>query len=537
MLLEIICDKFKQNRVEFHAGLNTVLGDDLGSNSIGKSTFLMIVDFVFGGKDYVMASTDIQRNIGEHIIKFCFEFNQKKYFYSRDTDDLENVNKCDENYEIQSSISLEHYCEFLKNMYHISLDDISFRNIIGRFSRIYGKENLDEKHPLHIVPTEKAGEPTNALLKIFDLYCAISDLDSLLKLRELELSAYKNAQKYNYLASIGKREYNSNTKELVDLYKQKEQIPKDLDGNLLDLDSLKTDELLKLKQDLSVAKRQRSKFYSQLERINLNISENTNIKPDKFDELLSFFPNAEVRSLSEIENFHKEIRIALKSELKQKKLELDGLLSIVQNEIEDLEKRIKEIVQCPELSKAILIKYASLQKRIELLEKGNSSFEKLNSLNQSKTDAKQRRDKMKLEQLQQLQTSINAKMLEINDYIYAQKKKPPVISFQDNQYTFQTIDDTGTGTSYKSMVVYDLSILELTELPILIHDSVVLKQIADVAIEKILCKYRDAGKQVFISFDKMLAYSEESQKILKTTKVLQLSINGQELFGRSWNDK
>ena len=42
MLREIICDKFKEKKIEFHDGLNVVLGDEQGSNSIGKSTFLMI---------------------------------------------------------------------------------------------------------------------------------------------------------------------------------------------------------------------------------------------------------------------------------------------------------------------------------------------------------------------------------------------------------------------------------------------------------------------------------------------------------------
>ena len=40
MLYEIICDKFKEKRIEFHPGLNTVLGTEKGDNSIGKSTFL-----------------------------------------------------------------------------------------------------------------------------------------------------------------------------------------------------------------------------------------------------------------------------------------------------------------------------------------------------------------------------------------------------------------------------------------------------------------------------------------------------------------
>ena len=89
MLKEIICDKFKQKRVEFHRGLNVVLGDDQGSNSIGKSTFLMIIDFVYGGKDYITKSEDIQENVGIHTIKFCFVFDEKYYYFSRDT-----VNTC-----------------------------------------------------------------------------------------------------------------------------------------------------------------------------------------------------------------------------------------------------------------------------------------------------------------------------------------------------------------------------------------------------------------------------------------------------------
>ena len=53
-----MCDKFinhgiPRGRISLHAGLNTVMGSSNGSNSIGKSTFLMIIDFAFGGDDYV----------------------------------------------------------------------------------------------------------------------------------------------------------------------------------------------------------------------------------------------------------------------------------------------------------------------------------------------------------------------------------------------------------------------------------------------------------------------------------------------------
>lgn len=536
MLYEIICEQFKQKRIEFHSNLNTVLGDDFGSNSIGKSTFLMIVDFVFGGKDYILRSTDVQRNVGSHIIKYCYIFNLKKYYFLRNTDDLENVSECDANYNVKSNISLTDFCDFLKKQYGIKLSN-SFRDIVGRYTRIYGKDNLNEKRPLDIVHNESAGAPTNALLKLFNLYDAISELELLLKRKELELSAFKNAQKYKFVSYVGKRQYILNLKELGTFSEEKEKISQDLDNNLLDLDSVKAEEVLKLKLRLSVAKRQRSRYYSQLTIIDNNIKENSSLKSEQFENLLSFFPNVNVKSILEIEKFHKEIRTVLKSELKDKRDELNNLISISQTEIDEIETNIKEIVQIPKLSKAILVKYSNLQKRMETIENENNAYLTLNDLTTSRDDTKLRRDNIKQEHLHQLQNSINIKMQEINEYIYSGKKKPSILTFNKNQYTFETIDDTGTGTSYKSMVVYDLSVLELTPLPILIHDSVVLKQISDEAIEKILIKYKCVDKQIFISFDKKSAYTLESQKILKETKVLELSPNGNELFGRSWSNR
>lgn len=537
MLYEIICEQFKQKRIEFHSNLNTVLGDDIGSNSIGKSTFLMIVDFAFGGKDYVLKSQGVQRNIGRHQIKFCFIFRNKKYYFLRDTDDLQNVSRCDEKYNIIDNIPLTEYCNFLKESYDIKLSDISFRDIIGRYSRIYGKDNLNEKRPLDIIHNESAGAPANALLKLFDLYNVISELEILLKNKELELKAFKNAQKYKFVSSIGKRKYTVNLKELDALSKEREKIAKDLDNNLLDIDSIKAEEVVKLKQRLSVAKRHRSKYYSQIEMININLKETPNLKSEQFEELLNFFPDTNIKNILEVEKFHQEISTVLKSELKNKKSEISTIISFLQIEIDEIESKIREIIKTPNLSKAILEKYSGLQKRIETLESENNSYLKLNSLITSKNDAKTRRDNMKQEQLHQLQNSINIRMEAINDYIYSGKKKPPILTFDKNQYTFETVDDTGTGTSYKSMVVYDLSVLEMTALPSLIHDSVVLKQISDEAIEKILKKYTSVGKQIFISFDKKSAYSLESQKVLKETKVLELSPNGNELFGRSWNNR
>lgn len=84
--------------------------------------------------------------------------------------------------------------------------------------------------------------------------------------------------------------------------------------------------------------------------------------------------------------------------------------------------------------------------------------------------------------------------------------------------------------------MFDLAVLEKTKLPVLIHDSLILKNIEDNAIEEIMRLYAsNTSKQVFIAFDKTASYSEATQQIVNEHKVVELSPNGHELFGWSWS--
>lgn len=63
-------------------------------------------------------------------------------------------------------------------------------------------------------------------------------------------------------------------------------------------------------------------------------------------------------------------------------------------------------------------------------------------------------------------------MKQFNDSFYSDARKAPRLHFNSyNSYTFETPDDTGTGTNYKGIVLYDLAILYLTTLPDIAHDS------------------------------------------------------------------
>ncbi|MBC2724682.1 MAG: AAA family ATPase, partial [Desulfosporosinus sp.] len=87
MLYEIECDKFMSHgqlrpAIRFHSGLNTILGGKSADNSIGKSTFMLIIDYAFGGDTY--KASDASHHLGNHLIKFAFEFNDGKHYFSRD---------------------------------------------------------------------------------------------------------------------------------------------------------------------------------------------------------------------------------------------------------------------------------------------------------------------------------------------------------------------------------------------------------------------------------------------------------------------
>ena len=80
MLIEMSSPAFKigdqvRKPIKFHKGLNVILGKADGTNSIGKSSALLAIDFVFGGSSYL--TSDGVKHLGDHTIFFAFEFNGK----------------------------------------------------------------------------------------------------------------------------------------------------------------------------------------------------------------------------------------------------------------------------------------------------------------------------------------------------------------------------------------------------------------------------------------------------------------------------
>lgn len=543
MLVEIRCDEFKSNSktrppIQFHKGLNTVIGSNTGSNSIGKSTFLMIIDFVFGGDDYIKKSTDVQKNVGTHRIYFTFEFSGKKYIFYRSTDNYQEVVRCNDNFMPQEVLSIENYCDFLFDHYGIDLPLTSFRGVISRYFRIYGRDNLSEKKPLNIVPSEKGEDAIRELMKLFNYYAALSDLAKVAKNSKSEHLTFKKAQSYDFIPNITKKKYQQNEKRIAELQQNLLSMADENNKALLGIDSQQAEEISKIKGHISALKRQRSRLISQLNAMKADMRPDIQQYGADFSKLSQFFPDTDLRKLEEIQQFHQNLSGILQSEFEEGQEKIQSLINLTNKDINSLEQQIIELGATAKLSKVVLDRYSTLDNELKSLTAENNAYDRLGGLKVVADRYKEDLDNLQKEQLSELQTEINIQMDKINDKIYSGHKKAPILTIQDgNRYTFMTPDDSGTGTNYKGMIVFDLAALSLTPLPAIAHDSYILKQIGDAPFENILKIYSSCDKQVFISIDKEDSYSEQSQEIMNKTAVLHLSEGGNELFGWAWNEK
>lgn len=581
MLYEIWSDKFRTGgkdgqirpAIRFHIGLNTVLGTQTRSNSIGKSTFLMIIDYVFGGSDYL--DTDAHVFVGEHEIYFTFRFGDTLHRFCRKTIDKDVVYLCEnctwdeeqarlervrlhEEHVENAPALLEHdlnpyvltgetlkideYCKLLFKEYAIESENISFRNIVGRYFRVYGRPNHDEYQPLHNTPREKDSEAITALQRLFGETQQIKDLKANEKAKDEERKAYKAAQKYHLVRHIttktglkaAQEERDKLQTELTELLRSK-----DREAEQADLS--RSNEAAAINRKLATLRRNRSRLKSQLEALYINIDGHTAVSRGDLSDLAHFFPEANIGELQSIENFHQKLRGVLEAEMSEERSELQSSIATIDAEISTLQEQLRSIGIPTRLPTPFLTRHAELTMRIKDLDAQIGSFQENKDVDEAHKAAAAALKTAQEKELPRIAGEINAQMVRISDEILGPEREAPRLDLKDGKsYTFGTSTNRGTGNNYKNLIIYDLSILTKTALPAIIHDSFLLTDIGDTptgAIVKQYIKIAGIGKQVFIALDKTKSYGEETDKDLNSNQVLYLCENGGELFGWSWDQR
>ena len=550
MLVEVQCDKFISHGkirepIRFHKGLNTVLGDDNGSNSIGKSTFLMILDFIFGGKDYVNKCTDVQTNVQEHNINFTFEFDGEYYHFSRNTVSYNTVTRCDENYNPlpeDSQMTLKSYCAFLAEKYGTSVEDaLTWRAAVSRYIRVWKRDTLDEERPLREAKDESAEAAIKKYMQLFGRYLPVEAQIQQAKAAEDEKDTFKKSADYKHIqAAKNKPEYEENEKRIAALRQKEQELAEQSSKGLLDLDAFQTKHLTELENQLLLYRRQKAKVQSQLNSIRREMTEGKKSFKKTYSELERFFPEAEFQTLESIESFHQKLAKVLGDEFKETEKDLATTFMMLSNEIVRIQGEIEEIKKIPNVSEAILKEYAQINTELNNLITANANYDRLNELKAIATEYAETRDKVIRDQLLSIESQVNGQMKEISDSIFgSEQRMPPVLRMEKlNKYTFDTPNDGGTGAQYRGLITFDLANMDILPIPFVVHDSPLLKNIEKRVLAEIVRLYTEqeaSGKQVFIAFDMLDTYNEEMQKLLREHLVLELSPGGNELFGRAWN--
>ena len=93
MLTYISSPNIVDGRIDFDEGLNVVLGSNTGTNSIGKSSLLLLIDFAFGGDSFFKSEANFVNFIGDIELTFGLKFNSIENQYKRSTKSPEMLKK------------------------------------------------------------------------------------------------------------------------------------------------------------------------------------------------------------------------------------------------------------------------------------------------------------------------------------------------------------------------------------------------------------------------------------------------------------
>lgn len=533
MLVEVVCDKFRENKIDFHSGLNVVLGDEKATNSIGKSSLLMVVDFVFGGNSLLEHNKDIVEELGEHEYCFCFMFDDHPYYFKRATFSSDLVYICGNEYDELEPISVEDYRSRLKKMYGLDDIELTFRAILSLYSRVWGKENLDVKRPLHSHKNRTSVECIDDLLKIYKQYDSIKLLSKKVKELTDEKSAIRNAFKQKLLTKISKKQYKENIHRVAEIDQEIRDIKDNLAKYAVNLSEVVNREVSELKSRKDGLLRERAKISTRLDRVRSDLTNNKHIKSKTFSSLIRFFPEIDQNRVSQVEEFHSKITKILKKELLESERELSEMLDEIDASLSELDGELSQTFASLDKPDIIVDRVHDLASVRGSVAAEIRFFETDDQVDNGLKEAKLTLAGEKSRILSFVQNIINDRARKLVSKIYSEKRRSPILKLEQKNYTFSAIEDTGTGKAYSNLIVFDLAIFGTTSLPVVIHDSVLFKNVENEAVARMIDIYAGYEKQSFIAIDEIQKYGSEAAKKLRDKKVAELS-NENVLYVKDW---
>ncbi|SHJ41276.1 DUF2326 domain-containing protein [Pseudomonas luteola] len=521
MLIYIECEWFTEKRITFKEKLNIVVGDRANSNSIGKSTFLKIIDFVYGGDTLITHGKDVHETLGHHSYIFQLRLD-KEYIFERNTGTptVLNIHGSD---GTRLELSTSDYLDFLRLHYTDSIENLSFRSVVSLVTRVWGRDNLDVRRPLHNFNQESGSQCIDWLIKVFKWFGPLEDISIRLANLLAEQKSLNAAAKQSIIPKITKAKYNKNIEYIAAYEARLDKIRTEISSLAMSINELIDEAVLEQKIQKNHLLEIRMTISSELERVRANLEDNKNISKRSFQPLLKIIPSLNLKKLDSIESFHNGLTRILRKEIKEKEKELYEQLRHIDDQLSICNAAIAKALKNSGNPAYIVDSVLDISLELSKLTKENELHDKFTELKKKIKDFKDTLKEKKIAILSKIESSLNNDIEKLVNFIYGEMRASPKLELKPEKYSYEIPRDTGTGKAYSNLILLDISLLRHTTVPFLVHDSILFKNVENKAIENILRVYESLKQQSFISLDGEIVESSSAKSLVESCAVLYLN--------------
>lgn len=538
MLKEIRCTHFSHKVISFHRGLNVIRGDNDGKNSIGKSTMLTVIDFALGGSTLLKDEAGAIRELGHHRYNFAFEFGTKTRYFSRSTDGDNVVQVCSESYAPLNELSLEDFNRLLKQLYRMENLEHTFRSAVNPFARIWKKGGLDPSHPFAAVPKEAGAVAVGRLIDLFGRSPDVAEeRRTLERFKDLK-RVINDSMAADIIPNVTKAKYSENRVALSQSKDQIEQLRDGFGGALNVYEALFDDSIQHMRRRKSELAGERAELQNKVKRLERDISGITPRLAANIALVADFFPTVDVQRLEQVEAFHQKIGRIVKTELRDELAESLIRESSLAEDIAAIEWEMQKALKEKGMPDDVFSRILELKDGIDKAAFENEIFERREGVKESISHSNERLESIYSGVFLDIEGKVNHKLRAFNRVVYGPLRSSSELRIKSaNSYQFSSPEDTGTGKSFAGLVGFDLAMLSLTILPLVLHDSIIYKNIEVPATRRILRILSAVKlKQIFLAFDEASKFGAATEDLLKRFTVLKLA-HDDLLYTKDWRVK
>jgi uncharacterized protein YydD (DUF2326 family) len=377
-------------------------------------------------------------------------------------------------------------------------------------------------------------ECVDNLLKTYDAYRGLRSAALELAKAEDELKARRSAVKHRIVAAVGKNGYTKNAKRIIALESELADIHANLAKYATNLSEVVNKEVLALKLEKDRLLSMRLGTQSRLQRTQENIVGNRHIQSRNFADVVRFFPTVDKERLARVEEFHDGIATILREELRESAQQLKSELERIDAAIASIDEQMASALSSVANPGALVDHVYKVAIGLKKAREENKQFEQESTLEEKYGDLKRSLSAERGRVLDEVQGRVNAGLRRVVDIVFGADRKSPQLELRDNSYSYTVTEDTGTGTAYAGLLLFDLTVFSSTQLPVVVHDSVLFKNIENDSVARLLEVYESqTSKQSFIALDEIAKYGRAAEALLRARSAIQLE-DAKVLFVKDW---